>query len=91
MLCACLTSTQANEKMLGPRSVGVGVFLGRSIGRLAWYIMQNVCPNVVYGVFCTYLFVEIWCLLGSCPVCLSKQAPPKNLTSKQPSKQPPNT
>lgn len=70
-LCACLTSGHANEKILGLHSVGVGVFLGRRVGHLAWYIMHNVCPNVVYEVFCVYLLLEIWhCLLGLCSVCL---------------------
>lgn len=70
-LCACLTSSHANEKILGLRSVGVGVFLGRHAGHLAWYIMYSVCPNVVYEVFCAYLLLEIWhCLLGSYSMCL---------------------
>jgi len=71
MLCACLTSSHANEKILGLRSVGVGVFLGRHTGHLAWYIMYSVCPNVVYEVFRVYLLLEIWCcLLGFYSMCL---------------------
>lgn len=56
--CACLASLHANEKILGPRSIGVGVFLGRRVGHLAWYIMHSVCPNVVYEVFCVYLLLR---------------------------------
>lgn len=70
-LCACLTSVHANEKILGLCSAGVAVFLGRHIGHLAWYIMHNICPNVVYEVFRVYLFLEfgiVWCGLYS--MCL---------------------
>lgn len=64
-LYACLTSAHANEKILGLGSVSVAVFLGRLAGHLTWYIMHNVCLNVLYEVFCVYLFLEIWhCLLG---------------------------
>lgn len=70
-LGACLTSLHANEKILGLCSVSAGVFLGRRVGHLAWYIMHSVCPNVVYEVFCVYLFLEIWdCLLGLYSMCL---------------------
>ena len=70
-LCACLTSVHAIEKILGLCSVGACVFLGRRVGHLAWYIIHNICPNVVYEVFCVYLFLEIWhCLLGLYGMCL---------------------
>lgn len=57
ILCACLTSAHANEKILGLPSVSVAVFLGRLAGHPAWYIMDNVCLNMLYEVFCVYLFL----------------------------------
>lgn len=92
-LYACPTSAQANEKILGLGSVTVAVFLGRLPGHLTWYIMHNVCLNMLYEVFCVYLFLEIWhCLLGFYSIDLEKQpSSKKKKIQKAEPKQPPNT
>lgn len=93
MLCACLTSADANEKIFGLASVNVAVFLGRLAGHLTWYVMHNVCLNMLYEVFCVYLFSEIWhCLAGFYRIGLenqpsSKKKPARKLRPQQP----PNT
>lgn len=90
-LYACPTSAQANEKILGLGSVSVAVFLGRLPGHLTWYIMHNVCLNMLYEVFCVYLFLEIWhCLLGFYSIDLEKQ-PSSKKKKKKYKKQSPNS
>lgn len=44
---ACLTSAHANKKILGLGSVSVAVFLGQLAGHLTWYIMHNICLNML--------------------------------------------